>query len=172
MNIRKEQIINIFEKYLQVENSTTCINELSVSDKPCSLLDEFEEKLRVYLSNMLDENVFNIEEITYNYMNDLCSYKKYSKEKRTKYLKYLLQFDKIMSRYDNLMNSLCFEGSKVNNLLEEKNEIITIKNLVEECKYCLSLYYEEGNSRSREENDTNWLSETNKLKRFINRYDI
>lgn len=172
MNIRKEQIINIFEKYLQVENTTSCKNEIDVADEPCLLLDQFENKLRVYLSNiiLLDKDI-NIEEITYNYMNALCSYKKYSKEKRTKYLKYILQFDKIINRYNNLMSSLCFEGSKVNNLLEE-NEVITIKDLVKECKYCLSLYYEEGNSRSREENDTIWVSETNKLKRFINRYDI
>ena len=171
MNIRKEEIINIFEKYLQLENTTSCRNEIDIADEPCLILDQFENKLKAYLSNMLDGNIFDIEEITYNYMNDLCSYKKYNKEKRTKYLKYILKFDKIINRYDNLMSSLCFEGSKVNNLLEE-NEVITIKNLVKECKYCLSLYYEECNSRSREENDTIWISEVNKLKRFINRYDI
>ena len=171
MNIRKEEIINIFEKYLQVENTTSCRNEIDIADEPCLLLDQFENKLKIHLSNILDENVFDIEGIIYNYMNDLCNYKKYNKEKRTKILKNIVKCEKIMNRYDKLMSSLCFEGSKINNLLEE-NETITIKDLIGECKYCLSLYYEEGNSRSREENDTCWVSETNKLKRFINRYNI
>ncbi len=171
MNIKKEEIISLFEKYLQVENTTTCYREIDIADKPCLLLDEFEEKLKVYLSNILKDNI-NIEEITYNSMNNLCNYKKYNKEKRTQILKNILKFDKIINRYDNLMSSLCFEGSKIDFLLEQ-NEVITIKDLVKECKYCLSLYYEENSSRSKEEgNDTSWVSEVNKLKRFINRYDI
>ena len=75
---------------------------------------------------------------------------------------------KMIKRYDTLMTSLCFESSTTTLLDKE----LTAENLVAECEYRLNEYYEYGNMNNdlKYENKKAWLSEVNKLKRFIEAY--
>lgn len=88
---------------------------------------------------------------------------------------------KIVDRFNNVMDSICCEhvtiGTRLSEL-EDKKEYYQVENgisidwMLSEAKYWLSCYYETGNVRCDdrfidEENYKIWVSETGKLKRLI-----
>lgn len=78
--------------------------------------------------------------------------------------------EKIRERYKKLMRELSLE------YLADEADGLTVADMVKECEYQLSNYYEDGHSCGdmRYDEDPNvrklWISETGKLKRFINKY--
>ena len=70
-------------------------------------------------------------------------------------------------RYIKLMNELGFESSADN------ADNMTPEEMVKECEYRLEGYYAEGNSYHdlKYDEPKAWKSETDKLKRFIKRYN-
>lgn len=78
--------------------------------------------------------------------------------------------DKIRERYKKLMRDICRE------YLADEADNLTVEQMVKECEYQLSGYYEDGNSLAdmRYDEDPHvrnlWRSETEKLKRFIKRF--
>jgi hypothetical protein len=70
-------------------------------------------------------------------------------------------------RYRKLMNEIGCESSA------DKADSMTPEEMVKECKYRLEGYYEEGNSYydMKYDEPKRWKSETEKLKRFIKRYE-
>lgn len=92
---------------------------------------------------------------------------------------------KIVTRWNNVMNSIYCEhltiGEKLSEL-ESHKEYYNLENgisigwMLEEAKYWLSCYHEEGNVRCDDrfidkENYAIWVSETGKLKRLIARLE-
>lgn len=88
---------------------------------------------------------------------------------------------KIVTRWNNVMDSICCEhvtiGTRLSEL-EDRKEYYGVENgisvgwMYSEAKYWLSCYYETGNVRCDdrffdEENYKIWVSETGKLKRLI-----
>ena len=79
--------------------------------------------------------------------------------------------EKIRDRYKKLMREISLE------YLADEADGLTVEAMVKECKYQLSNYYEDGHSCGdmRYDEDPNvrklWRSETDKLKRFIARFD-
>ena len=79
--------------------------------------------------------------------------------------------EKIRARYKKLMNELTLE------YLADEADDLTVEAMVKECKYQLENHYESGNSIADMRYDEDprvrkiWRSETEKLKRFINRYE-
>ena len=79
--------------------------------------------------------------------------------------------DKIRERFKKIMNELTLE------YLADEADDLTVEEMVKECKYQLSNYYEDGNSVAEMRYDEDprvrkmWRSESEKLKRFINRYE-
>lgn len=74
--------------------------------------------------------------------------------------------DKVKERFKKLMRSLALE------YIGEEADNMTLADMVNECTYWLDCYYEEGNSllELKYEDPKHWKSDTDKLKRFINRY--
>ena len=79
--------------------------------------------------------------------------------------------EKIRERYKKIMNDICRE------YLADEADNLSVSDMVKECKYQLEQYYENGNSANEMRYDEDprvrkiWRSETEKLKRFINRYE-
>lgn len=90
---------------------------------------------------------------------------------------------KIVKRWDSVMYSICCEHVSINEELSELEdhkdyygieEGITVGWMLDEAKYWLSCYYENGNVRcddrfGDEDAYKTWVSETGKLKRLIAR---
>lgn len=79
-------------------------------------------------------------------------------------------------RYNNLMDELCREFVTVGTPYAEGTEGWTVRDMVAECDYWLSTYYEDGHMNGDlrygdAEERKAWRSETAKLQRFIRRYD-
>lgn len=78
--------------------------------------------------------------------------------------------NKIRERYKKLMREISLE------YLADEADDLTVDQMVKECEYWLSCYYEDGNSLAdmRYDDDPHvrnlWRSETGKLKRFINSF--
>lgn len=85
-------------------------------------------------------------------------------------------FEKAVKRYNGIMMSLCYEHVTIGTQYSEGTESWNIRDLVAECDYVLSCYYEVGhcNEELRHSEDPNerklWYSETGKLRRFIDAY--
>ena len=89
--------------------------------------------------------------------------------------------NKLVNRWNNIMNSICLEhlaiGTTLSELEEQKQYYGTVKGItvewmLKEAKYHLSCYYESGHCRcdDRFEGEAEykiWVSETGKLKRLI-----
>lgn len=78
-------------------------------------------------------------------------------------------------RYNDIMYDICREHLTIGTELSEDTDGWTIRDMVAECDYQLSTYYECGHCneemrRDGEEGRKMWYSETGKLKRFINAY--
>lgn len=92
---------------------------------------------------------------------------------------------KIVTRWNDVMNCICCEHLTINTKLSELESHkgyyglengISIGWMLEEAKYWLSCYYEEGNVRCDDrfidkENYKIWVAETGKLKRLIARLE-
>ena len=78
--------------------------------------------------------------------------------------------EKIRERYKKLMHELSLE------YLADEADGLIVEDMVKECEYWLSCYYEDGNSLAdmRYDEDPHvrkiWRSHTEKLKRFIARF--
>ena len=89
------------------------------------------------------------------------------------------EFAKAVKKYNEIMDSLCREHLTIGTSLTEQPEEKakwTIRDLVAECDYQLSLYYEGGcdNGDLRYSDDPDeravWRKDTGKLVRFINHW--
>lgn len=82
----------------------------------------------------------------------------------------------VIKRYNNLMSELCYEHLTIGTVLSEETENWNIRDMVAECDYILSTYYEDGHANGdlrygSEDEKKAWKSETGKLKRFIKAYE-
>lgn len=83
---------------------------------------------------------------------------------------------KAIKRYNGIMNDLAYEHNTIGTKLSENTENWNIRDMVAECDYVLSTYYEDGhvNNDMRYSDELSerkmWKNETNRLKRFINDY--
>lgn len=85
-----------------------------------------------------------------------------------------LNINKVIKRYNDLMFTLSREHSTINTSFSESTEGWNLRDMVAECDYVLSTYYESGciNAEMKEEDFKTWKSETEKLKRFIKVYEL
>lgn len=76
-------------------------------------------------------------------------------------------------QYNKIMNAIGREHLTVGTSLSEGTEHYGIKEMLQECKEQLATYTEWGhcNYDLKQENRKTWISETGKLKRFIQKYD-
>ncbi len=84
----------------------------------------------------------------------------------------LVDIPKATKRYNNLMMFLAKEHCTIGTSYSESTEGWSLRDMVAECDYTLSTYYEAGhaNAEMKEEDPETWKSETGKLKRFIETY--
>lgn len=82
-------------------------------------------------------------------------------------------FDKAVKRYNDIMMSLCYEHVTIGTRYSEDTKGWNIRDMVAECDYVLSGYFESGhcNADMRYSDDPEerkiWRSETGRLQRFI-----
>lgn len=85
------------------------------------------------------------------------------------------QFETAKKRFNGIMMAICCEHMTIGTSFSEEPQLKSIKEMVAECEYQLSCYYEGGHSRAemreegKEERDR-WRSDVGKLKRFIDAY--
>ena len=73
-------------------------------------------------------------------------------------------------KYNEIMMAICREHLTIGDTLSENTENWNLRDMVAECDYQLSTYYESGHCNCEELKQTDykaWRSETGKLKRFI-----
>lgn len=72
-------------------------------------------------------------------------------------------------KYNEIMNLLCYEHKTIGETLSEDTEDWNLRDMVAECDYVLSTYYENGhvNYDLKREDPKVWRSEVGRLKRFI-----
>ena len=87
-----------------------------------------------------------------------------------------LNMNSAIKRYNNIMYDLCYEFATIGTRFSENTEKWNLRDMVAECDYRLSTYYEYGhmNEELRHSDDEYerkmWRSEVGKLTRFINAY--
>ena len=87
-----------------------------------------------------------------------------------------LNMESSIKRYNDIMCCLGYEHNTIETIYSENTEGWNIREMVAECDYTLSCYFEEGhcNGDMRYSTDPEerkmWRSETGKLKRFIDAY--
>lgn len=87
-----------------------------------------------------------------------------------------LNMETAIKRYNKLLNELNYEHHTIGTRFSEGTEGWNLRDMVAECDYILSCYYEAGhcNNDMRYSEDMEerkmWMSETGKLKRFIEKY--
>lgn len=89
---------------------------------------------------------------------------------------YTYTWNNVVKRWNKLMIELCYEYNTIGLDYSQFTEKWNLRDLICEADYILSCYYEDGNyncemkySYDIEERKM-WRNETEKLKRFINRY--
>ncbi|EOI51588.1 hypothetical protein [Enterococcus gilvus] len=87
------------------------------------------------------------------------------------------QFEKAKKRFNGIMMTICCEHMTIGTGFSEEPQLKSVKEMVEECEYWLSCYYEGGHTREKmrheeEEERKRWRSEVGKLKRFIEAYKV
>lgn len=80
-----------------------------------------------------------------------------------------------LKRYNDIMYDICCEHSSIGTNLAESTESWNLRDMVAECDYMLSCYYESGNVRCDDrflgpEAYKEWRHETGILRRFIETY--
>lgn len=89
----------------------------------------------------------------------------------------VLNMKKVVERYNDLVMSVCYEHCSIGTRYSEGTELWNLRDMVAECDYILSCYYERGhcNNDLRYSDDLEdrklWKSETGKLSRFIKAYE-
>ena len=79
-------------------------------------------------------------------------------------------------RYNDIMERIGYEHNTINTHFSENTDGWNLRDMVAECDYVLSCYYEDGhcNEEMRYSSDPEerkmWKSETGRLKRFIEAY--
>ena len=79
-------------------------------------------------------------------------------------------------RYNDIMEKIGYEHNTINTRFSENTDGWNLRDMVAECDYTLSCYYEGGhcNAEMRFSSDPEerkmWKSETGRLKRFIEAY--
>jgi hypothetical protein len=87
-----------------------------------------------------------------------------------------LNMETALKRYNNIMWALCYEHNTIGTSLSENTENWNLRDMVAECDYVLSTYYEDGHMNhdlkyeGKEEYKV-WVRETGYLKRFIATYE-
>ena len=87
------------------------------------------------------------------------------------------QMKSAIKRYNNLMEELCYEHNTIGTSLSEDTEKWNLRDMVAECDYTLSTFYESGhcNGDTRYSDDPDdrkyWRQYTGKLSRFIKHYE-
>lgn len=88
-----------------------------------------------------------------------------------------LHMESVIKRYNGIMNDLCYEHNTIGERLSENTEKWNLRDMVAECDYVLSTYYEDGhcNEELRHSDDADerkmWRSHTGRLRRFIKSYE-
>ena len=77
-----------------------------------------------------------------------------------------------LRKYNEIMSILCLEHNTIGEELSEGTENWNLRDMVAECDYTLSTYYEGGHCNCDMKEDgpegrKAWISETGRLKRFI-----
>lgn len=85
-------------------------------------------------------------------------------------------FEKAVKRYNDIMFDICVEHVTIGTKFSEYTDYWNIRDLVAECDYQLSCFYEGGHAnadmRYGEPDERKfWVSATGKLKRFIKTYE-
>lgn len=80
-----------------------------------------------------------------------------------------------IKRYNKLMSDLCYEHNTIGESYSEGTEDWNLRDMVAECDYILSTFYEDGHSNESlrwEDADgrREWQSYVGRLTRFINRF--
>lgn len=78
-----------------------------------------------------------------------------------------------VKKYNDIMEMLCYEHNTIGTRLSEGTENWNLRDMVAECDYVLSTYYEWGhcNHDLKSEEPNEWKRETGYLRRFIKRYE-
>lgn len=85
--------------------------------------------------------------------------------------------EKIMKRairtYNGIMEATGYEHNQIGTWYSENTENWNLRDMVAECDYTLSTYYEEGhcNCDLKEYEPNTWRKHTTRLKNFIKRYE-
>lgn len=88
-----------------------------------------------------------------------------------------VNMESAIKRYNDLMCSLAYEHNTIGTRFSENTENWNLRDMVAECDYVLSCYFEDGhmNGDLRYSDDPEerkmWRSETGKLERFIHTYE-
>lgn len=87
-----------------------------------------------------------------------------------------VNLESAIKKYNSIMESIGYEHLTIGTIFSENTEKWNLRDMVAECDYVLSCYYEEGHCNAEMKNSEDererkmWKSETGKLKRFIERY--
>ena len=83
-----------------------------------------------------------------------------------------LHMDTAIKRYNSIMETIAYEHLTIGTQFSESTDNWNLRDMVAECDYVLSTYYESGhaNAEMKHEDRKTWKSETSKLSRFINTY--
>lgn len=88
-----------------------------------------------------------------------------------------LNLETAIKRYNGIMGDIGYEHNQIGTRFSENTENWNLRDMVAECDYALSCYYEDGHvngemrySEDPEERKT-WKSETGRLERFIKAYE-
>lgn len=86
-----------------------------------------------------------------------------------------LNIKKAVERYNDIMGHIGYEHNQIGTCFSENTENWNLRDMVAECDYTLSTYYEYGHCNEDlrhgdEDEKKMWKSETGRLKRFINTY--
>ena len=88
-----------------------------------------------------------------------------------------LNMKKAIRRYNSIVGDIGYEHLQIGTRFSEDTENWNLRDMVAECDYVLSCYYESGhcNGDMRYSNDPEerkmWKSETGRLKRFIEAFE-
>ena len=87
-----------------------------------------------------------------------------------------LNIKKAVERYNGIMGDIGYEYSQIGTRFSENTDLWNLRDMVAECDYILSTYYECGHCnedmRHGDEYEKKmWRSGTGKLKRFIKAYE-
>ena len=87
-----------------------------------------------------------------------------------------LNMKRAIERYNDIMMAVCYEHNTIGTCFSENTENWNLRDMVAECDYTLSTYYECGHAneemrRGDEDERKYWRSETGRLKRFIKAYE-